>query len=377
MADPANSSTKSTALPATDYFAPWFVVEIEGREVRPARRADVTQVKVSLAIGELSSCELELNNWDETAFDFRGDFEVGRTVKVKLGYTDYFTTVFFGQVTRLAPRFPDAGPPSMTVTCLDALVKLKGRQPKDNESRKYENKTDVEIARQIADRHGMGFVGTLAPDLQPVPLVWQKNQDDASFLMERARRIDFDCFIVHGDSGNDTLYFVQPSDGRSADHTKTYVLEYQKNLTSFTPAMDASEQVSKVTVRGWSASNKQLITATATRADLPENKGKSGPQVAQQDFGDKEAIVEASVTSEDEARRLAVSLLRDRAYQFITGDGQMIGLPNLRPGHNLEIQNVGKLFSGAYYVKSCEHVIGERGYTTSFKVRKYFVEDKP
>jgi phage protein D len=129
-------------------------------------------------------------------------------------------------------------------------------------------------------------------------------------------------------------------------------------------------------VRGWNPAKKQLISSTATRADLPENKsGKTGPEVAQKDFGDKEAIVEASVVSEEEAHQLAISLLRDRAYEFITGEGQMIGLPNLRPGHNVQVNNVGKLFSGPYYVKACDHVIGEHGYTTSFKVRKYFTGD--
>jgi phage protein D len=367
-------SSKQSGLPKTEYFAPHFVIEVEGREVRPERKADVTELKVSLGIEELASCELTLSNWDDEKRDFRSDFDVGRVVKVQMGYADYLTTVFYGQVTRLAPKFPDGAAPTMTVTCLDALIKLRDRQPKDNESRKYENKTEVQIARQIAERHGMGFVGPATDPLQPLPLVWQKNQDDASFLMERASRVDFDCFIVHeADKRRDTLFFVQPSDGRNADHTQVYVLEYQKNLSSFTPQLDVSDQVAKVTVRGWNPATKQVITGQATKNDLPEgSKGKTGPEVAQKDFGGKEAIVEAPVKSEREAQELAVSLLRDRAYKFITADGQMIGLPNLRPGHNLEIKNVGKLFSGTYYVKSCEHSIGERGYHTSFKVRKYY-----
>lgn len=372
---PRSSSTG--ALPDTEYFAPWFVVLVEGREVRPERRADVTEVKVNLDIGEISTCELALDNWDEEAFDFRSDFDVGRSVTVQIGYADYFTTVFHGQVTRIAPKFPESGPPTMQVTCHDALTKLKDRQPKDNEIRKYENKTDVEIAREIATRHNMAFVGTERADLRPVPLVWQKNQDDASFLMERAKHIDYDCFIVHeAEQNRDTLFFIQPSDGRSADATQEYKLEYQKNLTSFTPAIDSCDQVAKVTVRGWDPATKQVIKGEATPNDLPGRKqGKSGPDVIKKEFGEKEALVEAAVTSEEEARQLAISLLADRAYKFITGEGQMIGLPNLRPGHNLHITNVGKLFSGTYYVKSCEHVIGQRGYTTSFKVRKVFTGD--
>ena len=39
--------------------------------------------------------------------------------------------------------------------------------------------------------------------------------DDATFLKERAARIDFDCHIVTDPrSGEATLYFVKPTDGR-------------------------------------------------------------------------------------------------------------------------------------------------------------------
>lgn len=373
----ATPSQKTSGLPATNYFAPYFVVEVEGREVRPERRADVVQLKVTLGIQELASCELVLNNWDELALDFRGDFDIGRTVKVQMGYTDFFTTVFFGQVTRLAPRFPDSAPPMMTVTCLDGLVKLKGRQPAGTEPRRFDHKADWQIAQEIAQRHGLGFVATQRGPVHP--LVWQKNQDDAAFLMERARRIDFDCFIVHdAEQQRDTLFFIEPSDGRNADHTQVYTLEYQKNLTSFTPQIDVSDQVAKVTVRGWNPETKQAISAEATEADLPGARGaKTGPAAAQKDFGNKEVVVDAAIGTEEEARALAISLLRDRAYQFVTGEGQMIGLPNLRPGHNLEIRNVGAQFTGTYYVTGCEHTIGERGYTTTFKVRQYITGAQP
>jgi phage protein D len=373
IAMPATSQ-KTSGLPATDYFAPFFVVEVEGREVRPKSHADVVQLKVTLGIQELASCELVLNNWDEVALDFRSDFDIGRTVKIQMGYADFFTTVFFGQVTRLAPRFPDSAPPTMTVTCLDGLVKLRDRQPTQNEPRRFDNKADWQIAQEIAQRHGLGFVGTQRGPVHP--LVWQKNQDDAAFLMERAGRIDFDCFIVHeAQQQRDTLFFIEPSDGRNADNTQVYTLEYQKNLTSFTPQVDVSDQVAKVIVRGWNPETKQAISAEATQADLPgASGGKTGPQASQKDFGNKEVVVDAAVATEEEARALAIGSLRDRAYKFVTGEGQMIGLPNLRPGHNLEILNVGKQFSGTYYVTGCEHIIGERGYTTTFKVRQYITE---
>jgi phage protein D len=47
----------------------------------------------------------------------------------------------------------------------------------------------------------------------------------------------------------------------------------------------------------------------------------------------------------------------------------VIGIPDLRPGDNIELQGLGKRFSGAYYVTKVEHSLGNNGYLTQFEVR--------
>src|SRR5207244_579862 len=123
---------------------------------------------------------------------------------------------------------------------------------------------------------------------------------------------------------------------------------------------------------------KSKIVYTASKSDLPglgggNGGGISGPEAAEKRLQDKQdTVVDAPVTSQQEARDLATSLLRERAYEFITGSGQVIGLPDLRPGDNVELKGLGKRFSGTYYVKKVEHSIGGSGYHTQFEVRKPF-----
>jgi len=81
--------------------------------------------------------------------------------------------------------------------------------------------------------------------------------------------------------------------------------------------------------------------------------------------------VDHVVTSQQEAQDLAISLLRERAYSYITGTGQSIGLPDLRPGDNVELVGLGNRFSGSYYVLKVEHALGSNGYLTNFTVRNY------
>jgi phage protein D len=81
-------------------------------------------------------------------------------------------------------------------------------------------------------------------------------------------------------------------------------------------------------------------------------------------------VVDWPVQTEEEAKALAISLLRERAYEFLKGSGEAIGLPDMRPGDNVEIKGIGQRFSGQYYVTRVEHSIGNSGYTTSFTVRR-------
>ena len=141
---------------------------------------------------------------------------------------------------------------------------------------------------------------------------------------------------------------------------------------SFTPTINLSDQVASVTVHGWDPDTKAPIVARAGPDDLPNqaDAGESGPQVAQRtQAGKQDVVVDAPVTSQEEAAVLARSLLLRRAYKFITASGQIIGKPELRPGHNLDLSGLGR-FDGSYYVTRVEHQIDQNGYLTTFGARR-------
>jgi phage protein D len=211
--------------------------------------------------------------------------------------------------------------------------------------------------------------------------------------MERAKRLDFDCYILPDpNTGEETLYFIKPTDGRDGRPIRLFRLAYQPGLTTgptaqpaglvpnlidFTPTLTVSQQVSKLTVRGWDPRTKQELAFTATAENLPagQNKGdgESGPEAADSAAGGRqEVLVDAPVTSAQEARELAIALLRERSYEFITATGRVAGLPELRPGDNLEIFGLGRRFSGTYFVKRVEHTLGTSGFFTQFTGRRIY-----
>ena len=76
------------------------------------------------------------------------------------------------------------------------------------------------------------------------------------------------------------------------------------------------------------------------------------------------------VFTQAEADKRAKAALNERAKQFLTGDAEAIGLPELRPDRNVELDNLGAPFSKTYYVQQATHKIDSNGYRTRFKVKE-------
>jgi uncharacterized protein len=370
------SSLRSSGLPSTDYYAPDYRIIVENKELDPEAKGDILDLKVTMDLNNLTHFDLTVNNWDDKHLTFKysdtNTFVLGNHVLVEMGYAGDLLPMVHGQITSMTPRFPESGPPTLVVGGEDRMVRLKDRKPRDGEQKKFVNMTDSAIVRVIAERNTL--VCKAQDTAEQHDIVIQKNQDDATFLMERAKRIDFDCFVdVDPDTGLDALYFQSPTDARDGKKVRVYVFEWGKSLINFNPALTLNRQVGKVTVKGWDPNTKSIIKYTAGPADLPTSGGSdNGPSAIQTRFQDREDIVvDQPVTSQQEAKALATALLRERAYNYITASGQVIGLPDLRPGDNIEVNGLGTRFSGTYYVTKVDHALGGSGYLTSFEVRNY------
>lgn len=370
-----------SGLPDTDYYAPDFRVLVEGRELDATTHGDVLDLKVTMDIENLTSFDLSVNNWDDRSFDFKYSdtttFDIGKRVDIQMGYAHRLRFMAGGIIQTLAPRFPETGAPTLAVTGVDRRVRLRDRRPTPSDVTQFVNKADWQIAQIVAERNGLE--SSVTRQGVEHPLVVQRNQDDLTFLMERAKRIDFDFYLrVDPETGRDVLYFVSPTDNRDARRARSYVFEWGKNLINYSSQLTLNRQVASVTVRGWDPVAKERISYTATPSDLPETQGRgaNGPQAARQRLANRQDfVVDQPVSSTQEARDLAISHLRERAYQFLTGNGSVIGLPDMRPGDQVELRGLGQRFSGTsdaplrYYVKKVTHSIGGSGYQTQFEVR--------
>ncbi len=380
MSDPTQQNLESLSLPK-DYYAPNFKVFVEGSELDDNTHGDILDLTVVMDKEALTRYTMTVSNWDDKSFDFKYSdtktFDIGNRVDIQMGYANDLRFMMSGIIQSLSPSFPESGPPTLSVSGADHRVKLKDRKPGENDQKLFKDQPEHKIVQEIARRNKLDAEVT-----EPTPsfgTVMQKNQDDLAFLMERAKKIDFDFYMrVNPDTGKETLCFVSPTDNRDARRTKIFTFEWGKNLISYSTQLTLNEQVGSVKVNGWDPTTKQPISYKATAKDLPvtNGTGTNGPKAAEDRLANREDIViDQPVTSMQEAKDLAISQLRERAYKFLTGHGRSIGLPNMRPGDVVELLGLGVRFSGTkdkrlqYYVTKVTHKIGNSGYQTDFDVR--------
>jgi phage protein D len=357
----------------TDYYAPTFRVTVGDKTLDLDATGDVLDLRVTLSTKEPGSFSLTINDWDDAQLRFKYSgtdmFDTGRRVAIDLGYSGRLIPVFAGIITSLSPRFPESGSPSLTVGGQDLLRLMALRRRQDGEPKIYRKKADWQIAQEVARRNDLRVVVSKEGPVHE--RVTQKNQDDAAFLTDCAKRNEFDLYVhVDPSDGQPTLHFEKPRDGRDGRPIRVFTLAWGENLMSFAPRLSTANQVRKVTVRGWDPSTKTPIVATADERDLPPlaEGVEAGPSKA--DKNAAEVIVDRVVLSKEEAKRVAVSRLMELARRFTTGTGKIIGLPDLRPGDNVDIVNLPPRFAGRYYVTKVEHSLGGSGFTTQFDVER-------
>lgn len=350
-------------MPGKERLVPAFAVRVNGAELPPAAAADLLSVAVEDDVEAPGMFELRLVNWDmrRLAVSWADDelFAEGNEVAVRMGYVDGLETLIVGEVTGLEPEFRAEEVPLLTVRGYDRRHRLlRGRR-----SRTFTQVKDSDVARDLAGDAG------LKADVEDTGVVHehllQDNQTDLEFLEARARRIGFEVVV-----DDRTLVFRTRRNAAG----EALRLDRAADLLEFYPRLSTVGQADRVTVVGWSAKDKDVVTGEASAGDEGTRMAgaASGPEAAANAFGSHASVVvDERVASQAEADQLARGRLREIALDYVRGDGVVKGRTDLKAGTVVRVDGVGRRFSGLYYVVSTRHTYTpERGYRTAFTVRR-------
>lgn len=252
-------------------------------------------------------------------------------------------------------------------------------------TRSFENVTDADVARQLAEGAGLPVGEVTATDTVHEHLL-QANQTDWEFLAQRATEIGFEFGMVDG-----RFNFGKAATlGHSGEPATE--LAVRGSLLRFEPRVAAANLTPDVEVRVWDPVKATLSTAapvqTAThgasaagRKDLSEVAAlfsKGGDQApgndpstqTGQDLGPAPSPTAYVVSglpvagAEATASALAASV----GGTFAEADGDAIGDPAIRPGATVKVTGVPERFPATWLVTHARHVfdLTEHGYHTEF-----------
>jgi len=319
------------------------------------------QLSVHEDVQGLYRCEARFGNWgpknndNDFLFFDRQKLDFGKAFQVKIDQD----SIFNGKISAMEAGFPEGQPPEITVLVEDRFQDLRMTR----RTRTFDNASDSDVMTSIANDHGLQPNVSLNGPTYKVLV--QVNQSDLAFLRERARAVEAELWM------DDTKLYAQPRSGRTASPIK---LAYGGDLISFTATADLAMQRTTVTASGWDVAGKSALKFDASDSVISNelNGNDSGISILQSAFGArKENLAHTVPLNSQETQAIAEAYLKMTARRFVIGRGIAQGIAKLRVGCTVELDALGKLFNGKYYVSAVSHTFSSAdGYRTSFTAER-------
>jgi phage protein D len=285
-----------------------------------------------------------------------GPFDLTKEVEVLAQKADGTpVSLIKGEITALEPQYGEGMIAELLIRGYDKSHRLY----RESKSKAFLNIKDSDLAGQIAGNAGLS--SQIDATTTIYEHLYQHNQTDLEFLMQRAWRIGYECFVADG-----KLYFRKPPAGSAS-----VTLTWGDNLLSFRIRASLAEQVDEVIVKGWDPSSMQPIVGRSSSGQLYPQIGdpKDGAQWAKSFGQGKVVIVNQPVINQPEADALAAARLDEISGAFIDAEGVAYRSPEIKAGQWVRIEALGPRFSGSYLVTSATHLFSPEGLKTIFTVR--------
>jgi phage protein D len=354
-----------------DFYAPSYAVRVGRNDLMRDLLIAVSQVEVDLVLGAASRFSFTVTDCyshklhafqSGRGADVLSVLSFGAEVDICMGYGDSKSTpiAVSGMITEITTNFPDGAAPELAIAGYDHGFALTiGKN-----SRTWTKARDSDAAQEIASFNNLG--ATIESTTEQHKQIEQNQESDWEFLKKLADRNHFELYVDE----QRTLHFRAPNDKATA----VAKLSYGEGLLSFKPEANLAGQISRVEVYGWDPKAKKAIVGSATAG---EESGLTGTSAGQhlnafvRDPSKRPTLrLRQPVFTQSEANQRAKAALNERAKQFLTGEGEAIGLPEVRPDRNIELDKLGAPFSKTYYVQQATHKIDTSGYRTRFKVKE-------
>ncbi len=390
-----------------EVWAPIWDLRVNGERLPDTHRGLITKVSAAGTVDQADELKIEADAVDPTtrAWRFVEDnvLAAGNHVVLATGWHPDLVTLQRFQVVRHQTMFGDGTPRVMV-----AAYSAEHRLAEYTQARQFAaGRSDAEIARVIADEHGLHWTQDTIPDLPTNrrAVVSKKGDSDLKLLQSLAYRQGFGPPWVQYDADleRDVLYFRATDPGQQRLPRRTFTYDPQRSdvgklagdLMEFAPTLNLAGVPTAVRVTGWDPASQQVITVTMSitpgtddnvifRGSGERITGlESGAQLRVQalqdanDTNNTKALADIPVHTIDtteSARSYAERWLRLRSQAFMTARAKLRGTPGLWVGQIHDIDGVPDLYAGPWEVVGVQHTIDGSGYHTTAQLDRVLTE---
>lgn len=353
---------------------PVAVILINGQSLADAKKGyPVSDIQIDLTSGfEASVAEFSVYDvYDEAKAKF--EFPAGKTkiqlgcrAEVYLGYSGEARCVFVGVITGINYLFEKNGIPCIRVTAMD----VKGIMMAGSYSAQLKAKNYADAVKEILEKTAYEKLGARGekvitdifidqtPDKQRAVAgggadaldrtIEMVSESDYEFVVKAAKKHNFEFFTECG-----TVYFRKAK----SDTSVLMELSPATGMHSFDISYDLTGLVEKVVVRGMDVSKAKLISAQKKFSNKISEGSRAKPLLK----NSQKVYIDTTINSKEEAEDRANSLMETMSYRYGTMECELLGLPELLPGHFVQLTGLGEPAENLFYVNRVRHVLGKGG----------------
>ena len=104
-------------------------------------------------------------------------------------------------------------------------------------------------------------------------------------------------------------------------------------------------------------SKAKLISANKKFSNKISNGSKAKPLLK----NSQKVYIDSTITSKEEAEDRVDSLIETMSYRYGTMECELVGLPELLPGHFIELAGLGEPAENTFYINRIRHILGKSG----------------
>lgn len=364
---------------------PVLDITVEGKSFEKNRAGMVIgEARVELTSGfEASEAMFKIYGCVDPAtgeFDFdslKPYICLGSYVVMQMGYSGEKVEVFRGFIAQVQFGCEENESPGVEVTAMD----VKGIMMANMYAKQMRSKSYSEAVKEIFQKQAYqnlsqkGMIEKLAvtdtPDHRQDTeekgtdhTIEMVSESDYEFIVKAAKRFNYEFF---SDAG--TVYF------RKAKQEQKVLIQLglYEGILNYQVGYDIRGLVQKIETRSMDDGKGTLIAAQQTY----KNKVSFGNKANALLSHTEKIYVDSTIRSRDEAAARAAFLMEQMSYRFGSLEAECIGIPELKPGHFVDMTGFGKPADNRFYITGVVHRLAENyGYRTRLTGRSASIEGR-